>query len=144
MKYYSTIVMLLISTLTQAQTKIKFTYDTAGNQTSRILCINCSAKPGTEVEAVMEEEDQFIEEDFISYYPNPVKEELHINWEFKVENYVTLIQVFSLTGQVLYTAQVNKNTTNHNIFFQSYPAGVYIVSINYKSGGPKTIKIIKQ
>jgi len=134
--------------LSQAQTKIKFTYDTAGNQTSRILCVDCPPETGKqikEIEALVDEDlEKFSEEDVISYYPNPVKEELYLKWELTDDNYVTSIQVFSMTGQVLSTYQGTKNSNTQNILFQSYPSGVYVVLLNYKSGDPKTIKIIKQ
>lgn len=150
MKYYITLLVLAFSLWSNAQnqTKIKFSYDTAGNQTSRILCINCPPETGKqvkEIEAIVEEDLEKIEgEDMISYYPNPVKEELYLKWELINDNYVTSIQLFSLTGQVLKTFQETKNTNTRNILFQSYPSGVYVVLVNYKSGTPKSFKIIKQ
>jgi hypothetical protein len=134
--------------IAQNQTKIKFSYDNAGNQTSRILCVNCPLETGKqvkEIEAIVEDDLENIPgEEMISYYPNPVKEELYLKWELTNENYVTSIQVFSLTGQVLNTYQGTKNNNTQNILFQSYPAGVYVVLLNYKSGAPKSFKIIKQ
>lgn len=142
------LLLLSFSVKSQNQTKIKFSYDTAGNQTSRILCINCPPETGKqvkEIEAIVEEDLEKIEgEDMISYYPNPVKEELYLKWELTDDNYVTSIQLFSLTGQVLKTFQGTKNTNTQNILFQSYPSGVYVVLVNYKSGAPKSFKIIKQ
>jgi len=134
--------------LSQAQTKIKFSYDTAGNQTSRILCVDCPPETGKqikEIEALTDEDlEKFSEEDVISYYPNPVKEELYLKWELTDDNYVTSIQVISMAGQVLSTYQETNKVNTQNILFQSYPSGVYVVLLNYKSGDPKTIKIIKQ
>ena len=148
MKYYIALFVLGFAMLSQAQTKIKFSYDTAGNQTSRILCVDCPPETGKqikEIEALVDEDlEKFSEEDVISYYPNPVKEELYLKWELTDDNYVTSIQVFSMTGQVLSTYQGTKNSNTQNILFQSYPSGVYVVLLNYKSGDPKTIKIIKQ
>ncbi|GGF10732.1 T9SS type A sorting domain-containing protein [Flavobacterium limi] len=150
MKYYFTILVLGFSLLSKAQnqTKIKFSYDNAGNQISRTLCVNClpeTGKQAKEIEAIVEDDLENIPgEDMISYYPNPVKEELYLKWELTDENYVTSIQLFSLTGQVLKTFEGIKNTNTQNILFQSYPSGVYIVLLNYKSGAPKSFKIIKQ
>lgn len=140
--------LFLLSLSSIAQTKIKFSYDTAGNQTSRILCSNCPPETGKqikEIEALVDEDlEKFSAEDRFSYYPNPVKEELYLKWELTDDNYITSIQVFSITGQVLNTYKATKNNTTQNILFQSYPSGVYVVLLNYKSGDPKTIKIIKQ
>jgi hypothetical protein len=148
MKYYIILFVLGFTMLSPAQTKIKFSYDTAGNQTSRILCIDCPPETGKqikEIEALVDEDlEKFSEEDVISYYPNPVKEELYLKWELTDDNYITSIQVFSMAGQVLSTYQGTKNSNTQNILFQSYPSGVYVVLLNYKSGDPKTIKIIKQ
>jgi len=148
MKHQLLFVTLLFCVISNAQTKIKFSYDTAGNQTSRILCPNCPPETGKqikEIEALTDEDlEKFSEEDVISYYPNPVKEELYLKWELTDDNYVTSIQIFSMTGQVLTTYQATKKNNTQNILFQSYPSGVYVVLLNYKSGDPKTIKIIKQ
>jgi hypothetical protein len=148
MKKYILLLFLGFSIFSRAQDKIKFTYDTAGNQTSRILCINCPPETGKqvkEIEAIVDEDLEKVPgEDMISYYPNPVKEELYLKWDLTNDNYVTTIQVISITGQILGTYQATKNNNTQNILFQSYPSGVYVVLINYKSGDPKTIKIIKQ
>nr|WP_315220593.1 T9SS type A sorting domain-containing protein [uncultured Flavobacterium sp.] len=145
MRYYVVILMCLFSFVTDAQTKIKFAYDNAGNQVSRILCINCEAKPTKEINAIASEDLQkFSEEDVISYYPNPVKEELYLQWKLTQDNYVTSVQVFSISGQTLATYKGNNTIKNVTIPFQSFPSGVYIVLVSYKAGEAKSIKIIKQ
>ena len=149
MKYYITILVLAISIISNAQTKLTFSYDAAGNQTNRVLCINCTSKSVKEeikeIEAVVEEDlEKFSEEDVISYYPNPVKEELYLQWQLTDANYVTSIKVISISGQILRTYQSSNSNNTINILFQPYPSGIYLVSLNYKSGEEKTIKIIKQ
>lgn len=143
-------VILLFSFITNAQQKLTFSYDTAGNQITRTLCLSgCSAaKPAKEIkeiEALVEEDLlKFSEEDVISYYPNPVREELYLTWQITDENYVASIQVFSMTGQLLKQYQANSKTNNQNIPFQDYPSGVYAVLLNYNNGEEKSIKIIKK
>ncbi|MDX6188499.1 T9SS type A sorting domain-containing protein [Flavobacterium sp. Fl-318] len=145
MKYYITLLVLGFSLLSKAQTKIKFSYDDAGNQISRILCINCTSKSVKEVKAIVEDDlEKFSKEDVISYYPNPVKEELYLQWELAQDNYVKFVQVYSMTGQVLRNYQTNETTKNLIISFQSFPSGVYIVLLSYKAGEDKSIKIVKQ
>lgn len=131
-----------------AQSKLNFTYDGAGNQITRTLCINCLAKPAKEIptaEAITENDlEKFFPEDVISYYPNPVREELYLQWELAHDNYVTAVHLYSITGQALRTYQLNNTTSSLNIPFQQYPTGVYLVLLSYQNGGEKSIKIIKK
>lgn len=134
-----------------AQQKITFNYDAAGNQVLRELCLSgCSqsAKQVTEVKEIeaLTEEDllRFSPEDVISYYPNPVKEELYLQWQLTHGNYVMSVQIYNMAGQILQTYGGNERMNSLNIPFQNYPGGVYLVLLSYKDGGEKSIKIIKQ
>ena len=86
---------------------------------------------------------KFFPEDVISYYPNPVKEELFIKWELINDNKVSSIDVFNLNGQVLKTIQGNLSQNSLVISFQEYPIGVYFLGLNYTNGDQKSIKIVK-
>ncbi|MCD0473276.1 T9SS type A sorting domain-containing protein [Flavobacterium sp. EDS] len=150
MKYYLSLVLLGFVMTINSQTKITFNYDAAGNQTLRELCLlGCTAKMSKEIpkeiEAITEEDLQkFSPEDVISYYPNPVREELYLKWELKDGNSVSSIVVYGLNGQTLSTYHKAEKINTQNISFQSYPTGIYIVALIYTSGDQKTIKIIKQ
>jgi len=142
------LILLLSGVFANAQSKVTFSYDAAGNQISRILCINCAGKTVEEVkeiEAIVESDlEKFSEEDLFSYYPNPVKEELYLQWQLSQENYVTSVSVYSMAGQVLRKYSGSSRTNSLNLPFQEYPSGVYIVLVTYKNGDDKSIKIIKQ
>lgn len=146
-KFYPFVFLLCFSGV-NAQAKLTFTYDNAGNQLTRILCINCvskSVKEVKETEAVTENDLlQFSANDVISYYPNPVKEELYLQWQLTKDNYVTSINLYAMTGQVLRTYQRSSADNSLTVPFQNYPSGIYIVLLSYKDGGEKSIKIIKQ
>lgn len=151
MKRFLLIILLIFCSPANAQQKLTFNYDQAGNQVLRELCLSgcsVSAKRVDDIKEIQALTDddllKFSPEDVISYYPNPVKEELYLQWQLAQDNYVTLIRVYSLTGQVLRTYQGNATMNNLNIPFQSYPTGVYLVLLSYKDGGEKSIKIIKQ
>lgn len=144
--------LLMFSFISQAQIadRITFSYDDAGNQIQRKLCINCTTSKTSnsipkEISELKEEDLQkFSPEDVISYYPNPVKEELYLKWELVNNNAVTSIQVYGLNGQLVSShAQLEKKNTQ-NISFQSYPRGVYAVILFYTNGEQKPIKIIKK
>lgn len=151
MKYYIALFILSFSVSVKAQTdKIVFEYDTAGNQVRRYLCINCPSSTGktisTERIEKLEEDDlqKFYKEDVISYYPNPVKEELFIKWELLNDNVVSSIQIFNVNGQVLYTAANLQKTNSKTFEFNHYPSGIYLIVLNYNNNEQKTIKIVKQ
>lgn len=142
------LLVLAISSLSRAQTKIEFNYDAAGNQILRELCLSgCSstAKSAKEVEALIEDDLlKFAPEDVISYYPNPVKEELYLQWQLINNNHVTSVTIYSIFGQVLQRYNTSERMNSLNIPFQAYPGGVYLVLLSYKDGGDKSIKIIKK
>lgn len=144
-----TLTLFLTSIICSSQNKITFSYDAAGNQISRTLCLTCTSKnikdKPKEVIALTEEDLQkFSPEDVISYYPNPVKEELYLKWELIQDKFVSTIQVFGLDGKVLTSYSNLEKTNNQTIPFQSLPRGVYLVVLIYNNGEQKTIKIIKQ
>jgi hypothetical protein len=151
MKHCLLFVLLGFSLLVKAQSdKIVFDYDAAGNQVKRYLCVNCPSTTGKntkpkEVIALKEEDLQkFFPEDVISYYPNPVKEELFLKWELANENLVSSLQVYNLNGQTLQSYANLEKINTQTIPFQLYPSGTYIIILFYRNGEQKSIKIIKQ
>lgn len=151
MNKYLLIILLQSCLSANAQQKITFGYDQAGNQFLRELCLSGCSQSAKQVEDIKEiealtEDDllKFSPEDVISYYPNPVKEELYLQWQLNQENYVISVHVYSLSGQVLGTYQLTERINSLNIPFQSYPRGVYLVLLSYRNGEDKSIKIIKQ
>ena len=129
--------------------RIKFEYDTAGNQTKRFICLGCSARVADSIPkeiTELKEEDllKFSLEDVISYYPNPVREELYLKWELTIENKVSSIEVFSINGQHIKTFSNLEKENTKNIPFHEYPIGTYLVVLNYTNGEQKSITILKQ
>lgn len=151
MKHFLLLVMTTFSLAIQAQTKINFAYDNAGNQISRVLCIGagCTSKKSNEITketvAVTEGDLQkFFPEDVLSYYPNPVQEELYLKWQLTNETYVKSLVVYNFNGQKLKSYSQSDSDNSLTIPFQSYPTGVYLIILEYSSGEEKTIKIIKK
>lgn len=148
MNKYLPIILLQFYFSANAQQKITFGYDQAGNQILRELCLsgcNLSAKFTKDITSLREDDLlKFSPEDVISYYPNPVKEELYLQWQLTNANFVTTVSIYSISGQTLQVYQASERMNSLNMPFQSYPTGVYIVLLSYKDGGEKSIKIIKQ
>lgn len=140
---------LEVNVIAGTPTKITFDYDTAGNQTIRELCLSCTKAgyktKGTKEVVALQEEDlqKFSPEDVISYYPNPVKEELYLKWELVVDKAVADVYLYALNGQVLKTYNNLEKTNSLNIPFFNYPTGAYLVVLVYNDGEQKTIKIVK-
>jgi len=147
MKKQLLFITFLFSVIANAQ-QLNFSYDSAGNQITRILCISCTGKSAKEIKEIkaLVEEDllKFSEDDVISYYPNPVKEELYLTWQIISDNDVKSIQVFTLTGQIIDSYTKLSTESSQNISFSRFPAGIYMVTLLYNNGDQKTIKIIKQ
>lgn len=151
MKSYLLLLFSAFTLISNAQNpdKITFDYDDAGNQINRELCSSCN-KTGykttspKEIAALKEEDLQkFSPEDVISYYPNPVKEELYLKWELVEGKTVGSIYLYALNGQVLKTFNNLDKANNLNIPFFDYPSGNYLVVLVYNGGEQKTIKIVK-
>jgi hypothetical protein len=148
MKNNFILVFFFLSLFCNAQ-KIRFTYDASGNQILRTVCPGCSSKnsqtPLTSEYSKLENESlqKFFPEDVISYYPNPVLDELFIKWDLTNDNNVIYIEIFGINGQVLKKIDSLVNQNSHVINFSQYPAGIYFVNLNYAIGEPKTIKILK-
>ena len=129
--------------------RIQFNYDTAGNQTRRFICLSCPARVADSIPkeiTELKEEDllKFSPEDVISYYPNPVREELYLKWDLTNENKVSSIEVFSINGQRVNVYSNLEKENSKNIPFQEYPQGTYLVLLNYANGEEKSITILKQ
>jgi hypothetical protein len=150
MRFLSLFFLLFCSLFVNAQIqKISFDYDLAGNQIVRRWCTSCHSKNSNEVPkevADLKSEDlrKFFPEDVISYYPNPVKEELYLKWELINDNKVVSIQLYSLGGQLVKSYAKLENTDNQTMTFSAYPSGIYSLLLLYTNGEEKSIKIIKE
>jgi hypothetical protein len=129
--------------------KIFFSYDNQGNQIERKYCLGCSSRT---IGTLAKKGDTLKEENLqtkslagvISYFPNPVKDELYLEWETIDDNTVISINVYGMNGQLLKTYFGNRKVNFQNIAFHSYPSGVYAVVLLFNNGEQNTIKIIKQ
>lgn len=144
------LILFFIGFTSQAQQfKIRFEYDITGNQVKREYCYGCTARTSNNsikniAELRQEDLKKFSPNDVISYYPNPVKEELFLKWEILENNSVKSIEIYSLNGNLLKRIENTNNLNNYNTSFQNYPEGIYIVNLNYSNGDVKSIKILKK
>ncbi len=73
----------------------------------------------------------------ISYYPNPVIDNLRINSDSKI----TTVEIYNASGQTM--TSVNINSEKGSIDMKQLPAGVYMLKVNSDKQS-QTIKIIKK
>jgi len=129
-----------------AQERVTFTYDTAGNQTRReIICITCTDPGGryTANTAIPDNFKQSNEYEEISYYPNPVLEQLYIKWLSNELSYPTSLEVYSMSGQIVKSKSIIRESTDVTIEFQNLAQGFYSVVLLYNNGESKILKVVK-
>lgn len=126
--------------------KITFDYDSMGNQITRTYYATgnkISQENIKEYNDIVENDLQkFHPEDVISYYPNPVKDELYLQWELVNNDNVLSIDIFNINGQII--KSINNLSENKTVIsFREFTEGTYLVNLNYATGNQKSIKIIK-
>lgn len=143
------LILLLIWGLSSNAQKINFEYDVVGNQILRTYCPNCNSRIPQEnlketSELTTEDLQKFFPEDVISYYPNPVKEELFLKWELINDNKVLDINVYNPSGQLVDAYGNLEKVDSKSFSFVDYPVGLYLIVLNYSNGEQKSITIIKK
>jgi len=155
------LLMLLFGTCTYAQIivepgdddlmltvpKILFEYDAAGNQIKRELCLNCSPSSGRQAaanETVTTQPQKFLPEDRLSYYPNPVKEALTIQWGRQDNGHILKVLVYTIDGRQMSSVTNLKATNSQTIPFLDFPPGVYMVVVQFDNKKQESVKIIKK
>ncbi|SIP93456.1 Por secretion system C-terminal sorting domain-containing protein [Chryseobacterium sp. RU37D] len=115
---------------------VKIKYDSNGNEEGPIPGLQIPtftvASPGPVLNAV---EIQNIFKEKISIYPNPVKNELHIQAPDNEDGYY--YQIYSLSGQLVKSGKFEDGTTD----LSSLISGTYLLRIN---DSKEVVKIIKE
>lgn len=73
----------------------------------------------------------------ISYYPNPVIDQLQISNDIKIKN----AELYNASGQII--INTNINSEKGSIDMRKIPAGVYILKVNSEKDS-QTVKVIKK
>jgi hypothetical protein len=82
-------------------------------------------------------------DDKINIYPNPVRTVLNIDFNLELQDVYTL-QLISISGQIVYTKEVNSGQSKEEIIeISSYPKGLYFIKI-YNSKTSYQEKLILQ
>ena len=120
---------------------IVFNYDNAGNQIKRELVININRFSAPEDRNLLLEIDNG---DLISYFPNPVKDNLYLKWSLTDNKKISFVSLHSFSGQVINTYRNLSDKQEIMINFYGLSQGTYALVLQYSNGTQKSIKIIKQ
>jgi len=146
MKIY-TVLFLLLSYYLNAQDLVSFSYDNAGNQITReLICISCD-DPLRKIDPdKITDEDLVLSQDHesVSYYPNPVLEQLYIKWTNTSDLFVNSLELYALSGQVILTNNNLKGKDSTSVDFNRLAQGMYTVILIYNNGEKKDLKVIKK
>ncbi|OIQ18100.1 MAG: hypothetical protein BM557_07745 [Flavobacterium sp. MedPE-SWcel] len=128
-----------------------FDYDESGNQIKRdLICVNCDDPLRPAPEQIGEEDKESIgltqsdKYEQLSYYPNPVLEQLYIKWVNSKELYVVAVEVYTLKGQKVVSFQDLAGVNNYKVNFENLAQGVYVVMLIYNNESIKDLKVIKK
>jgi hypothetical protein len=72
-----------------------------------------------------------------SYYPNPSNGWVTIESKTALKN----VHVFNLTGQLLYSSQLNDLTTTVDL--SSFATGTYFFKIQFENNQTATVKVVR-
>lgn len=135
-------IFLLFGCASFGQRQLNFDYDAAGNQIGIIIFLHnipdnkMSHSTATTLQSNPTYKD-------VKYYPNPVKNELYMEWQIIDNNNLNHIVVNNIAGDLLKDYKDVNTVTNYTLSFEGYPQGVYFVKFMYNNGEQKTFKIIK-
>ncbi len=143
-----TFFILSVNSNAQIADRIRFEYDASGNQVLRTLCLGCSLSRNSEKYKEVDDLDKedllkFVPEDNISYYPNPVKENLFLKWEIEDGSKLSNIEIYTSDGKLI--KQIfDVSESSIVLSFEGYSTGNYFVLMYFTNNKNKSITIIKK
>jgi hypothetical protein len=69
---------------------------------------------------------------------------LYVKWKNDGETFVNDILVYNLSGQLMGTLALDRNSEQIEVDFRAYPTGMYELVLAYSNSKKKTLKIIKK
>ncbi len=116
---------------------VKIKYDANGNEEGVIPKLQITSLPVAKPASVLAEKvvQDIIKEEKISFFPNPVKDELHIQAPDNREGYY--YQIYNMSGQLVKSGKFENGKTN----LSSLISGAYLLRIN---NSKEIVKIIKE
>lgn len=132
-----------------AQDKLVFSYDTAGNQILRNrVCLTClQAVMPSAIDSIPIVAEEVSLEEFGTFkmmaYPNPVTDQLYVEWEEHPEKRPNQLLLFTLDGRKVMDTPLSARYGSYGVEFNRYPPGGYLLLVLYENGTKESFKIIK-
>ena len=140
-KFITFIILMACATISEAQTRLAFSYDAAGNRVKREIILGRSSKSKIDSTLSIKPITELIGEMKITIYPNPTKGQLSVGIANMPQNTSGEIKIYNIVGKVI---QQLKTLGPLNQFdFSVYPTGIYVLYIKVGQNESKW-KIIKQ
>lgn len=142
--------LLFISSVSYAQEKLVFSYDTAGNQILRDrICVGCVKTQESIVEKLEKEEEgggsNLNDKNKFKFaaYPNPVTDILQTYWNNTDDEFIVEMSMFTIENKLLFTNEISPKQAHQDINFTGYPPGVYILTYTYNNNRRESYKVLK-
>lgn len=146
----------LIFQVSNSQSKLLFSYDTAGNQNQRFYCEvgPCnppvpSAKSDEIIKEIAETENTNAINNndsldgLLKMYPNPTNNSVFISFQNSPFSAIKQLKVFNVYSTLVKTISINKNASNLEFDLSNQSAGVYFFVFIKTDGSSFIEKIIK-
>lgn len=135
-----TIVTLLFCTLFANSQTISYTYDNAGNRTSRTIVLSAQKAKGLQRpdSTVLKEN---VGERNITLYPNPTKGALGVNIQGGNSKEILMLYLYSGNGHQLYSSSASEGL--NTVDMTGYSPGWYILRI-VAGNEKREYKIVKE
>lgn len=140
-----------------AQSKLIFSFDNAGNQNQRFYCESStcsvptpSAKTSPTIEEVAEienlnanENQDLIADGKLNIYPNPTRERVFITFQNSSDNSIKQLNVFNAYSSLVKIVTIAKNYNQLVFDLSGQASGLYLFVFVKEDGSTITEKVIK-
>jgi len=141
-KFIAILMIVSCASFLNAQTKVAFAYDAAGNRVKREITFKSSKlNLDTTASSIIKPVSEMMDKVKITIYPNPTKGQLSVEITNIPANVAGEIKIYNIAGNILH---YQKTLGPLNPFdFSIYPTGIYVLYIKVGQNESKW-KIIKQ
>ncbi len=128
----------------KAQSKLIFTYDTAGNQIQYKYCegSDCDENKSTVEETIAEVPLEEINTASFSVYPNPAHDRIFAKWDQNTDQKLQRVEIVDMMGKLL-SGELIATNQGAELTLEILPAGIYFVRFLFDDTTVITKKILK-